>query len=476
MNKIIRQIGVMEPETIEKNGVSLKDRTDKRNLFNLFIRGMSCIIILFMVAACGNNDNPSVAPPPVPTGVSAKVVGNTVQIEWQSVYGPGYDIEKSATGNSDDFNYLDFTLGYTTAASAETMPLAYSDAAPLTGNNYYRIRAWVAGSGNNPRIYSDYSSVVSCNYSPGSSGSTTAPAAPTGLTATLSGSNMYLTWNSVSNATSYYVYWASSTTSGKFRLGNTTATNYLDDGLMQGDNYYWVTAVNSAGESNYSSYAYYKNGSGGGGGGGTTTAPPAPTGVTAIQSGAQIIVSWNSVSQASTYIVWYMSPMQTLEDFVTAYTNSYTFIWNNPVSGTYSFKVYSTNSSYVNSTSYGSASCYYTASGGGGGTGGGGGGTTTTKLATPTGLQAASGLYFVQITFNAVSLANSYQLYRSTSASGAYSQINVSVSASQPGNEWIMTDPSPLTGTSYYKVQAIPLSSMTNLTASDLSSYVSITR
>jgi len=301
----------------------------------------------------------------------------------------------------------------------------------------------------------------------GSGGSTTTPAAPTGLTATLSGSNMYLTWNSVSNATSYYVYWASNTTSGKYRLGNTTGTNYLDDGLMQGDNYYWVTAVNSAGESNYSSYAYYKNGSGSGGG--TNTPPPAPTGVTAIQSGAQIIVSWNSVSQASSYVVWYMSPMQTFEDFVTAYTNSYTFTWNNPVSGTYSFKVYSTNSSYVNSTTYGSASCNYTI-GGGGGTGG------TTKLATPTGLTAASGLSFVQISFNIVPLANTYQLYRSTSASGTYSKIASSGGSNMAYTIWTLTDSNPLTGTSYYKVQAIPLSTMTNLTASDMSNYVSITR
>ena len=252
---------------------------------------------------------------------------------------------------------------------------------------------------NNQSLSRDISIYQAAGTGGNTGGSTTAPATPTGLTAMLSGSSMYLIWNSVSNATIYYVYWASSMTGAKSQLGNSTATNYLDNGLMKGDNYYWVTAVNSTGESNHSSYAYYSNGSGGGGGE-TNTPPPAPTGVTAIQSGAQIIVSWNSVSQASSYIVWYMSPMQSFEDFVTAYTNSYTFTWNNPVSGIYSFKVYSTNSNYVNSTSYGSASCNYTIGGGSGG------GTTTQKLDTPTGLEAATGPLknFVQISFDIIPL------------------------------------------------------------------------
>jgi len=93
-----------------------------------------------------------------------------------------------------------------------------------------------------------------------------------------------------------------------------------------------------------------------------------------------------------------------------------------------------------------------------------------TKLGTPTGLQANSGGSFIQISFTPVSLAYSYQLFRATSANGSYSQITASGGSS--GSNYVLTDSSPLTGTSYYKVKAIPLSTL-NLLESDLSNYVS---
>ena len=98
---------------------------------------------------------------------------------------------------------------------------------------------------------------------------------------------------------------------------------------------------------------------------------------------------------------------------------------------------------------------------------------TSSKIATPTDLSAYSGGSFVQISFNEVSLASSYKLYRSSSASGTYSEITASGGSS--GNKYVLTDSSPQSGTRYYKVRAIPPSGY-GFTESDLSDYVSVTR
>jgi fibronectin type 3 domain-containing protein len=91
-----------------------------------------------------------------------------------------------------------------------------------------------------------------------------------------------------------------------------------------------------------------------------------------------------------------------------------------------------------------------------------------TPLATPTGLEASVFDTLIQLSWNAVPLAASYEVYRSTSANGSYSMITSTSGAGA-------TDTSPRTGTSYYKVKAIP-SSLTNLTESSLSAYISVTK
>jgi len=480
MKKIMRQTKVMEPETIKKNGKSRKSWMNSRNLLLFAI--LTIITGLFMFNSCSTDKEQEKSLEVSPTSLQFDAGAS----DYQAV---------NITSNVSTWDaILSDSWCHLENASTTTMGNEYKLG---SGNGMIRIRVDA-----NTTAYSrtstievrdeDYQSLVkditvyqaAGTGTGGNTGGGAIPTAPTGLTAAdwtdINGDFSMIQWDDVPAAESYNIYW-SNTVSGTYSL-IANVPNYSVSGGGQHsykhystfmDNYYKLTSKNSSGESGYSSVVYCKNpkgSSGSGSGGGTDTPPPAPTGVTAIQSGAQIIVSWNSVSQASSYIVWYMSPMQTFEDFVTAYTNSYTFTWNNPVSGLYSFKVYSTNSSYVNSTSYGSASCNYT-------TGGGGGGTTTQKLDTPTGLEAATGPLknFVQISFDIIPLAYTYELYRATSASGTYSKITASGGSNMEYTRYILTDSNPLTGTSYYKVKAIPLSSMTNLTASDLSNYVSIT-
>jgi fibronectin type 3 domain-containing protein len=128
----------------------------------------------------------------------------------------------------------------------------------------------------------------------GGGGGQTAPAAPTGLQATAGNAQVSLTWNASSGASSYNVK-RSTTSGGPYTtIASPTATNYTDTGLTNGTTYYYVvSAVNSAGESANSAQVNA-----------TPSAPPAaPTGLQATAGNAQVSLTWNASSGASSYNV-----------------------------------------------------------------------------------------------------------------------------------------------------------------------------
>src|ERR1039458_5686184 len=113
------------------------------------------------------------------------------------------------------------------------------------------------------------------------------------------------TWNAVSGATSYNVYWSNSsgvTTTNGTRIAS-AATPYLQGGLINSRTYYYVvTAVNSFGESAPSAQVSA-----------TPSAAPlaaaAPSGVSATPGNTSITITWNSVPGAASYnIYWSTSP------------------------------------------------------------------------------------------------------------------------------------------------------------------------
>lgn len=114
------------------------------------------------------------------------------------------------------------------------------------------------------------------------------PATPT-LTATTGDSVVNLAWNTVADATNYNIY------RGGVLLDSTTATNYTDEGLINGQAYiYTITAANENGESNHSNEA-------------TATpqigAPTSPTlNVTAGDESAAL--SWAAVAGADQYSIY----------------------------------------------------------------------------------------------------------------------------------------------------------------------------
>jgi hypothetical protein len=127
------------------------------------------------------------------------------------------------------------------------------------------------------------------------SGGTPPPAAPTGLAATPVGNQVDLSWTASSGATSYILKRATSS-GGPFThtIATPAGTSHVDAGLAAGTYYYVVSAVGEGGESAASAQASATI---------LPTVPPAPTGLGATAGNAQVSLSWNASSGATSYHV-----------------------------------------------------------------------------------------------------------------------------------------------------------------------------
>jgi fibronectin type 3 domain-containing protein len=146
--------------------------------------------------------------------------------------------------------------------------------------------------------------LTGCGGGGGGGSSTTtptpAPAAPAGVVATGGNAQVTLTWQSVTGATSYNIYWANAsgvtkTSVNKIIISDPSATSYLHQNLLSGAKYYYiVTAVNAKGESVASSEAN-----------GTTAALPAgPAELSATPLANSVTLNWTAVANATGYKIY----------------------------------------------------------------------------------------------------------------------------------------------------------------------------
>mgnify|MGYP004646173111 FL=1 len=301
----------------------------------------------------------------------------------------------------------------------------------------------------------------------GGNGGSTEISAPSNLRASANGNTISLSWNSVSEASRYYVYYSTSSNGSWTCLGYTDGTACTTTAETAGTYYFVVTAADSYGnESSYSNTASCNVTSGGGGSGGGTSKPSTPTGVKAVLNGDNIIVSWNASNGAEYYQVYYDRPAPyNGATFENCYKTSMTF-YPKTIYGVWTFWVVAVSSDYQLSDASSKVTLNYTSGGGGGGGG-------QSQLNAPQNIEAYSGYSFVQISFAPVPGAYDYYLYRSTSPNSGYSKITASGGSS--GNRYVLTDQNPKNGTTYYKVKAIALPS-TGIKDSEYSSYVKVVR
>jgi hypothetical protein len=181
-----------------------------------------------------------------------------------------------------------------------------------------------------------------------------APSTPTNVTASAqSSSSIQVSWSSVSGASYYQIYRATSASGSYESMGETYYTNYTDTNVSAGTTYYYkVIAANDAGESNDSSYASATPSSSG--------APSAPTGVSASAYSGAIEVTWQSVANASYYMIYratsaYGSYESVADTYDTYYTDT-----NVSAGTTYYYKIIAANDAgESNYSSYTSATASY---------------------------------------------------------------------------------------------------------------------
>ena len=264
------------------------------------------------------------------------------------------------------------------------------------------------------------------------------PSAPTNVTADLNGSisSVLVSWNSSIGATSYKVYRSSSSSGTYTLLSTVNATSYTDNSPLTGMNYYKIIASNSIGDSDYSSAASVD----------TSIVPATPTGLTATpvwNSGLGAVVvdlSWNASTYATGYKYYRSTSISgpyTLID-----TTANIQVTDTPSAGiTYYYKVRA-----INSNGESSLSSHVSVD------------TSGTLPPVPTNLVSSIEGSKIELTWNASSGATSYEVYRSTAASGNYTLVTTVTT-----NSALIT---PLSGDNYFKVKAV-----NSFGSSDFSNY-----
>ena len=210
----------------------------------------------------------------------------------------------------------------------------------------------------------------------GDGGNASAPAAPTNLTASVSGGSVSLSWDAVDGASSYKVYRDGSL------LNSVSSNSFSESGLAYGTYLYEVASVNDSGESaSKTSISADVH----------EVAPSAPSDLSASVSGDSVSLSWSAANGASSYKVYRDGDL-----VESVSTNS--FSENELDDGTYLYEVTSVND-YGESDSKASVSVTV----------------DTSPPAAPTNLTASVSGNSVNLSWSSVSRASSYNIYRNGS-------------------------------------------------------------
>jgi len=141
-----------------------------------------------------------------------------------------------------------------------------------------------------------------CGCASGSNGngggrSTTAPAVPSGLTATAGNAQVNLAWTASSGAASYHVKRATTSGGPYTQVAAPTGTSYVDTTVTNGTKYFYVvSALNSAGESANSTEVNATPTS-------PANPPPVPANLQATAGNAQVSLTWTASAGATSYNV-----------------------------------------------------------------------------------------------------------------------------------------------------------------------------
>lgn len=233
----------------------------------------------------------------------------------------------------------------------------------------------------------------------------TLPAAVTNLDAIGGTGQITLSWDAVSNATSYNLYYSTSadlTTAEATKLANVTSP-YVQTGLAAGTTYYYlVTAANGAGQGPASTAVSAATAASQP----VPVVPASPTNLVATGGTKQVSVSWEAVSSASSYNVYYSTSSGVTKSTGTKIANAASpMVQTGLADGTsYYYVVTAVNSAGESVDSVQVAATTLPAT------------PAPTVPAVPTSVSATGGANQATISWPAVNGASSYNLYWSTTS------------------------------------------------------------
>jgi fibronectin type 3 domain-containing protein len=333
-----------------------------------------------------------------PTGITAAALSaSDVKVSWNAASGAtGYYIYRAEAGTG---TYVKVNASAFTGTS-------YSDTGLASSTIYYYKVSAVNSVGEG--VQSEYAAA------------TTLLAAPTGVNAaTTSTSSITVSWNPVTGATGYRIYRALSASGTYTQISVSTDTSYVNTGLDSGATYYYKVSAYNAGEESVQS-AYVVG----------VIMPAVPSGLTvSTVSSTSVTLLWNPVTGATSYRIYRSSSSL----------------------GTYTQIGTSTGVSYNNTGLSGATTYYYKVSAynTGGESAQSGQVSATTTPAVPSGVTASkASSTSITVSWNPVTGATGYRVYRSLNSSGTYTQIGTSTGTSYTNTG--LSNPSYY----YYRVSA----------------------
>ncbi|MBU3111007.1 M4 family metallopeptidase [Clostridium lacusfryxellense] len=331
----------------------------------------SCNIIVFQA-------------PAVPIGLQAISAGyNNIKISWGAVTGAsGYEIYRS-TSSSGTYSKV-----------GEIASLNYINSSLITGTNYYyKVRAYKTVWAT--KYYGNYSSIISAKP--------VLPVPASAVAVSAGYNSIKISWGVVSGSSGNEIYRSTSNSGTYSKVGEVTASTYIDTGLTIATTYYYkVRSYRAVGTTRiYGGYSSIVS---------AKPIPLAPISVNAVSASYNSNkITWGAVSGASAYQVYRAISSTGIYSLINtttslSYTNTglstgKTYYYKIMVYRTIgTTKVYSLYSTVVSSKPV---------------------------PATPASPKAVSSSYnSIKVNWGIVREASGYEVYRSTSSAGTYGLVN----------------------------------------------------